>query len=135
LQPSFVIGEDVGRAGPDFGWDEMAILDAFNAKQQRVAAEVLEDDPVAQALKRLIDEIPSRRWKGTATDLLATVSRKATQDELSSKAWPQRANWLTNRLRRLAPLMRREWRPEVDPDRWDGRSRSVVIEMLDEPLQ
>src|SRR5205814_9236042 len=70
-------------------------------------------------------------WRGTPSELLTALDRLAPNPR--PKDWPIKPNTLTNRLRRLAPDLRRVHRLDVD---CDGRSphrkrvREVTIRRL-----
>ncbi|MCC6444309.1 MAG: bifunctional DNA primase/polymerase [Armatimonadetes bacterium] len=65
----------------------------------------LESDPVAVALQRLLATRGSA-YEATATDLLNDLAEHASEPQRKARAWPQSPRALTNRLRRLAPLLR-----------------------------
>lgn len=115
-------------AAPAFGWPDTAILDGFNRKQSRAAAEAIEDDPLAQAILKFLES--RDEWEGSATELLSELSFYANDSVKESKSWPKSPNWLSNRLRRLAPLMRGEERLVIDPDVHTGKQRKVLIKHL-----
>ncbi len=87
---------------PAFGLSSKALINALARSKAEATAVALEGDPLAHAVLDLLNRV-SDRWAGTASELLAALLRDArdTRHEL-----PRAANTLTNRLRRLAPMLR-----------------------------
>ena len=74
-------------------------LDAYLEQRGRVAWEVVESDPLAQAIVDLISE--EGEFQGTATELLRRLEPlKPPRD------WPRSPRALSGRLRRLTPALR-----------------------------
>jgi hypothetical protein len=71
-------------------------LDSYMGQRGQLAAEVVEDDEVAQALLRLMFD--EELWSGSATDLFGAITPPTP-----SKTWPRNPRGLSGRLRRLAP--------------------------------
>jgi len=84
----------LGRPPDDF-------LKALSANAKSQLEEIIESDPVAQAVKSFARE--NRLWKGKATDLLDELKNYCGQNG-SEKEWPRRPNYLTRRL--LMPTSR-----------------------------
>lgn len=78
------------------GTDSLA---TYLALGQRVAAEVIESDVVAGAVKRFVEERGS--WAGTAAEMLELL-----RPEHPPRGWPTDATRLAGRLRRAAPGLR-----------------------------
>ena len=74
-------------------------LGTYLALGKRVAAEVVEGDPVAQAVRALVERAVS--WRGTPTELLDEL-----RPEHPGRGWPADATRLAGRLRRAAPTLR-----------------------------
>ena len=73
-----------------------AFLHAYRENVGRQTDEVLEADPVARAVRDLVQD---RDWDGTASDLF-TAMKKKYPDEMGQKdsGWPKRSNDLSRRL-------------------------------------
>lgn len=68
-----------------------------------------------------------QRWEGTATELLIELNR-ITADEPRGRGWPTAPNHLSNRLDRLAPVLR-SFGIEVERRRvGEQGTRLVIIE-------
>lgn len=85
------VSATLGRPPDDF-------LKALSANAKSQLEEIIDSDPVAQAVQSLARE--HRQWTGTATDLLDELKNYCGQN-ISEKEWPRRANILTRRLRIL----------------------------------
>ena len=65
-------------------------------------------------------------WDGTATELLDALEEHVPEKILKSKQWPKAANALSNRLRRLAPVLR-EVGIEVELGTRERKKRNRLI--------
>jgi hypothetical protein len=86
----------------------------------------LESSPLSGPLRTFAAGLPTGRWEGTATELLAALARLAGESVTKERSWPRRPQDLTVRLKRLAPDLRRvgvflAW-PRT------GRRRTTVVE-------
>jgi hypothetical protein len=79
----------------------LGALPAFLGVRRQVAQDVVEGDPVALAIRRLLTETPTSSWEGTATELLDLI----TPDH-PDRNWPATPQSLSGRLRRAAPDLR-----------------------------
>lgn len=73
-------------------------LARYETQARGLAVDVIESDPVAEALLRTV--LPGGELKVTATELL-----KAMSPELPPRGWPDSGQKLSGRLRRLVPAM------------------------------
>ena len=78
-----------------------SFAEAYAENRAEATAVVLEDDTVAQSLRRFMSNRDS--WKGCATDLLAELT-KDWLGEIPDR-WPKAGNKLSNRLRRVQPQL------------------------------
>lgn len=120
----------------DKGWPRMAdfarVLAAVDAvlgtealaryeRQARgLAVEVVESDPVAEALLRKV--LPGEELKATARDLL-----KAISPETPPRGWPDTGQKLSGRLRRLVPAMAQLGVEITFDKKGKGRTRIITI--------
>jgi hypothetical protein len=93
-------------------------LDTFLTAGQRLAADVVDGDPVASAVRDFITT--ERYWSGAPGDLY----KRVTPDH-PGKDWPKAANAFSGRLKRCAPALR-EIGIEVEQDR-DKTARTVRL--------
>lgn len=81
-------------------------LELYAGQPERVAAEIVEGDPVATAIFELLET--GEEWRGTATDLLDALSaimrRKGGR---LPKCWPDSPRGMAAALNRVMPALRR----------------------------
>lgn len=88
---------------PAFGFSRKALVNAMAKSKAEATLVALDADPLAHAVRALLDENDGQ-WSGTPTALLNAVRANADRDTKSDL--PRAANALTNRLQRLAPTLR-----------------------------
>lgn len=91
-------------AEPAFGWQKGAFISAYTAKRQAVIEEGLEHNMLAQAIMRLSEKTP--QWEGNYKNLLEALNDQVSEEARKVKEWPKSTNWLSNRLKRITPLLR-----------------------------
>jgi hypothetical protein len=80
-------------------------LRVYNLNRKAAVEEIIEADPVAICVRRLMAERSS--WAGTASDLLRAASKLAGDDvSKKSAAWPKYPVALAGRLRRAQTFLR-----------------------------
>jgi hypothetical protein len=85
------------------GYQKHRFMDALTENSRRQIREVIQSDPLAESIKRLLaDRNP---WKGLATQLLRTLTR-LTRENVRGANWPQSPNHLSRRLNELVPLLK-----------------------------
>ncbi|PPK94222.1 hypothetical protein CLV92_108124 [Kineococcus xinjiangensis] len=82
------------------GWTTLA---AYLARAEEANRAVMEADPLATAVRDLLDR-QAVGWSGTSTELLATLNDHAPDPR--PRNWPKNASVLGGSLRRLAPALR-----------------------------
>jgi hypothetical protein len=75
-----------------------SFMKALAGNDQRRIDAILEDDPVGDAVKRLLEQ--TKQWSGTATELLGKLAKMPNVDA-SSPEWPKGPNKLSARLGEL----------------------------------
>ena len=110
-------------AEPALGWPPGSFRAAYDVNQTESADTGLESDAVGLALLGLLRHASSVTgadasipdlgqphasvvWQGTATDLLNALESRVSDRTLRSREWPGSPGVLTNRMRRLAPVLR-----------------------------
>jgi hypothetical protein len=86
------------------GWEDGTVINAYRANQETVTLAALDSDPVASAVRGMMEK--RSQWHGTATDLLQVLVNFVPEEVCRSKRWPLAPNNLTNRLRRATPALR-----------------------------
>jgi hypothetical protein len=94
-------GESVSQA---LGQPPDAFLSAYRDNRQGASLCALDDSPVGRAVLQLLSSMPL--WSGTATELLAELTRGSRDPIIAVKRWPRSAMWLSDHLRRAAPGLR-----------------------------
>ena len=105
-------------------------FEAAYASNRNEAVDVaLDGDIIASAIRILIAE--QREWKGTASDLLATLNKMVTDQQLYNRDWPALPKELAARLRRIAPPLRKAG-IEIKFTR-EGHARARIITITRSP--
>jgi hypothetical protein len=124
-------------AGEWGGEGDSPFLAAYAENQAGAHEQALDASPVPAAVLAAMDG--KETWEGTPAELLAELDRHAPNPQ--PKDWPRKPNALTNRLRRLAPDLRRVHRLDFADGRLPGgksagkRTRFVRITRLHEPAR
>ena len=106
------------------GWHKGTFMSAYNRNRSISVEMSLEADPVAQAILSLEKE----KWRGTATELMEELEQKVSDTIKRSTSWPKAASWLSNRIKRLVPALRKVG-IEVEFER-EGSSGTRYISIL-----
>ncbi|MGV8080320.1 MAG: hypothetical protein AB2L22_09710 [Syntrophales bacterium] len=100
-------------------------LKAIRANSKAISKETIEYDSFASALTRFIRS-QNGLWQGTAGDLLSEIQNSMSNDErdkvAKDKSWPKATNFLSTRLKELAPALRKVGY-EVERDRRTSKKR------------
>ncbi len=97
-------------------------LSLFVGQRQRIAGDVVDADPVARAIRNLIDQCG--RWSGTSAELLAELTPKGDDGKPRLPAqWPQTARGISGRLNRIVPALR-SIGIELEHERDNSRKRT-----------
>lgn len=86
-------------------------------QRRSLASEQVEYDPVAAAIRKLVDNVG--QWQGTAGELLQELT-----PEHSPKSWPTTPHAMTARLKRAAPALRGAAGIDVDRLGPTGKTRA-----------
>ena len=111
----------VAAAEDALGWEAGTFMRAYAGNRSAATELALDDDPVAVAVRRLLEKEDD--WSGTSTELLAALGDLVDEETRRSKSWPAAANALSNRLKRIAPALR-EAGVEYEDGRQPGGSRT-----------
>ncbi|WP_005036560.1 DNA-primase RepB domain-containing protein [Holophaga foetida] len=110
-------------AEPALGWEPGTFARISDQARESVAANVAEGDPLAIALAELVQH-RAGFWSftGTASELRRLIEKRPSTIP-TGMVWPPAANHLSQRLRRIAPVLRLQgW--EVNPDGRDGSKKN-----------
>ena len=86
-------------------WPTGTFWSAYVGNRDAAVEDVIEADPVAAAVRGLMDERAA--WSGTASDLLEMLSETVGERVAKSKTWPANPRALSGRLRRAATVLRK----------------------------
>jgi hypothetical protein len=113
------------------GWDADSFTSAYAANRLGAHETILEDSPIAAAVRQLIERSPT--WTGTATKLLGELASLVGDKVAATPRWPKSPSALTGALRRLAPTLR-EIGIDVVFGRKSGgkRDRTITLTTLPE---
>ncbi len=90
-------------------WEPGGFMAAFDANRAAAIDDVIENDPVASAVRALMqDEAAEARtvWTGTAQTLLGALKERVSETVSKAKAWPDSPRALSARLTRAATFLR-----------------------------
>jgi len=90
-------------AEPAFRVEGVSFAQAYKGNRESANDLVLDASLVAQAVKNLVAD---GSFRGSATELLAALNHKVSDEMRREKSWPKDGRGLSNRLRRLAPNLR-----------------------------
>jgi hypothetical protein len=85
-------------------WESGGFIEAYAGNRADANEVALDNDPVAVAVRELMAD--REEWNGTATQLYAALSELVDEDVRRSRAWPTAPNSLSNRMKRIAPVLR-----------------------------
>jgi hypothetical protein len=88
------------------GWEPGDFTRAYESNRMEASEALLENDPVATAIKGLLDRYPDGEWSGTSEKLLEKLNWRASEEIMRSKAWPKAPNHLSRHLNRIAPALK-----------------------------
>ena len=86
------------------GWERGSFIEAYTGSREDINEVALESDPVAGAVRRLMEHLDE--WVGSPTELWKKLGDLTDEEVRRTKAWPKAPNILSNRLKRLAPVLR-----------------------------
>ena len=104
-------------------WPQGSFLSAYKGNQGAIVETGLEGDPVAVAVRGLMDD--RETWIGTATELLDTLGERLSDTITRARGWPKSPSALSGRLMRLVPPLRQVG---IDIGRTHSGQRSITIE-------
>jgi hypothetical protein len=89
-----------------FGWEPGSFVEAYAVNRQQASETLLANEPIADAIEKLLEDGRENVWIGTATELLQMLGSYANETVKRSKAWPGGPQVLSRRLKRIAPALR-----------------------------
>ena len=95
----------VTAAEAGLGWKPGTFVWAYAGNQREANDLALDADPVARAVRRLMEG--RAEWTGSATELWNALGERVDGEVKRSGLWPRAPHALSGRLNRLAPALRR----------------------------
>jgi hypothetical protein len=89
-----------------FGWEPGSFVEAYAVNRQQASETLLANEPIADAIEKLLEDGRENVWIGTATELLQMLGYYVNDAVKRSKAWPGGPQVLSRRLKRIAPALR-----------------------------
>ncbi|MGI8859753.1 MAG: ATP-binding protein [Rubrobacteraceae bacterium] len=89
-----------------FGWEPGSFVEVYEANRQQASETLLANEPIAEAIEKLLEDGRENVWIGTATELLQMLGSYVNDSTKRSKAWPGGPQVLSRRLKRIAPALR-----------------------------
>jgi hypothetical protein len=87
-------------------WEKGAFLKEYQSNRDSLIDIALEADPVGTTVLEFIKG--TAEWSGTPTDLMAALNKIAPKALQRRNIWPKRPNSLSNKLRQVAPALRKK---------------------------
>ena len=110
-------------------WAPGTFMAAYQGNLHKTIDDVIERDQVGAAVYGMMTQRPDQTvWTGTAADLLLILTKNAGDIVSDSKYWPKTPRGLSNRLRRVEPVLRKVG-IEIERDRDRGKTRARLIEI------
>jgi hypothetical protein len=81
-------------------------VEVYAANRQQASETLLANEPIADAIEKLLGGDQGSVWSGTATELLEMLGFYVNDTVKRSKAWPGGPQALSRRLKRVAPALR-----------------------------
>ena len=104
-------------------WPAGTFWSAYCGNRDEAVENVIEADPVAAAVRAVMEE--RTEWTGTATNLLGALAESAGERVAKFKTWPASPRALSGQLRRAATFLRKIG-IEIDYTK-EGRARTRII--------
>ena len=114
--------EWVTAAEPALPWEKGAFLKEYNFNRECLVDIALEADPVGNAVMELMGEYGE--WSGTPTELLKALNKIVPKMLQRRNTWPKRPNTLSNRLKQVAPALRKK---SIEFERSKSGQRRITI--------
>jgi hypothetical protein len=89
-----------------FGWESGSFVEVYEANRQQASETLLANEPIADAIEKLLGDGRESVWVGTATELLQMLGFYVNDSTKRSRAWPGGPQILSRRLKRIAPALR-----------------------------
>ena len=86
------------------GWRAGDFMAAYTSNQREAVAMAIDADVVAKTVVRFMRERDA--WSGEPAELHQALEELASERDRTQRGWPKAPNALSNRLRRLAPVLR-----------------------------
>jgi hypothetical protein len=89
-----------------FGWEPGSFMEVYEANRREASETLLANEPLTDAIEKLLEWEGDPAWSGTATELQQALGHYTDNEIKRSKAWPKGPQALSRRLKRVAPALR-----------------------------
>lgn len=110
-----------------FGWSKGTFLAAYQGMRRRTQESCLADTPLVEAVVKFL-AVNGGTYQGTASDLLLQIEVHRPK-YATAPAWPTTPNAVSNKLKRLAPLLRTH--EGIDFQKGRGHERYVSLRRVE----
>ena len=105
---------------------EGPFMAAYTANRDGANAAMVEGNPLANAVRTLMDEQEGKVWEGTPTELYDRLKEIVGEATTKGKEWPANAQALSRRTNSLASTLR-PFGIEINREKRSGGIRHIVI--------
>jgi hypothetical protein len=88
------------------GWEPGTFMEVYESNRKEASEALLDNDPVASAIKSLLNKYRDGEWSGTSEQLLEKLAWETKEEIMRTKAWPKAPNHLARHLNRIAPALK-----------------------------
>ena len=106
-------------------WQAGTFMKAYTGNRNDMVETVIEADLVASSIRSFMKGI--KEWKGTATELLAALNFTVDESTQKKPGWPSTAKVLSDRLKRVAPALRKMGIDITNTREGNDRTRTINI--------
>jgi hypothetical protein len=114
-------------------WKPGTFLTAYRENLAGAVELVLDASTVAGAVRSFMAQ--QTKWEGMASELLKVLSALIGEQAAKGRTWPKTANVLSNRLRRVAPPLRKVGIQVTFDREGHGGTKKIRIETRAQPEQ
>lgn len=114
--------EWVVAAEPALPWDDGDFIATYDENREAAVLDNININPLARGICELIEGRFSNSWDGTPTELKDELDEIVPDNEQDASAYPGSASWVTRKLRRVKPMLRKAG-IEVEDYRTNGKRK------------
>lgn len=108
-------------AEPALPWEEGEFMQAYGKNRSLAVMDNVQMNPLATGIADLIEEAPDDQWQGSPSELLEQLDEIVPESDQASQAYPGGPSWVTRKLERVKPMLRKIGIEVEDDLRIEGR--------------